>query len=110
MMKLGRIATGWSPLSRQGGTSKTGARTMDDKALPPSRSNSPILPILSCVLAVAIFAIDTISTLDIAIAVLYAVVVLMGASFLQRRGVLLLSTACLALTVLSYLVSHQLTT
>ena len=33
----------------------------------------------------------------------------MGANFLQRRGVLLLSSACLALTVLSYLVSHQLT-
>lgn len=82
---------------------------MDDKALPPSPSNSPILPILAGVLAVAIFAIDTISTFDIAIAVLYAVVVLMGASFLQRRGVLILSAVCLALTVLSYLVSHQLT-
>ena len=41
-----------------------------------------------------------------AIAVLYCVVVLMGASFLQRRGVLLLSSTCLALTVLSYLLWH----
>ena len=32
----------------------------------------------------------------------------MGANFLRRRGVLLLSAACLALTILSYLLSHRL--
>jgi PAS domain S-box-containing protein len=110
MMKLGRMATRWPLLPGQGrSTSGTGASEMHDKPLPSASSISPVLPILAGVLAVAIFAIDTISTLDIAIAVLYAVVVLMGANFLQRRGVLLLSSACLALTVLSYLVSHQLT-
>src|SRR4051812_24259543 len=103
MMKPGRMAT--HSLS----TSATGAGEMHDKPLPLGSSISPVLPILAGVLAVAIFAIDTISTLDIAIAVLYAVVVLMGANFLQRRGVLLLSSACLALTVLSYLFSHHLT-
>ena len=97
MMKLGRMAT-WCPLLPGQGwsTSETGASEMHDKPLPSASSISPVLPILAGVLAVAIFAIDTISTLDIAIAVLYAVVVLMGANFLQRRGVLLLSSACLA--------------
>src|SRR3954468_4469213 len=107
MMKLGRTATRWSPLSRQGGTtSGVGASEMDDRALPPTLSNPPLLPIIAGVLAVGIFVVDTASTLDMAIAVLYCVVVLMGASFLQRRGVLLLSSTCLALTVLSYLLWH----
>ncbi|MEA2922985.1 MAG: two-component system, LuxR family, sensor kinase FixL [Alphaproteobacteria bacterium] len=106
-MKLGRIATRWSPLSGQGGTtSGVGASEMDDRALPPTLSNPPLLPIIAGVLAVGIFVVDTASTLDMAIAVLYCVVVLMGASFLQRRGVLLLSSTCLALTVLSYLLWH----
>jgi PAS domain S-box-containing protein len=110
-MKPGRITTRWPPLlpGRGRTTSGTGASEMHDKPLPSAPSASPILPIIAGVLAVGIFAIDTVSTLDIAIAVLYAVVVLMGANFLQRRGVLLLSSACLALTVLSYLLSHQLT-
>ena len=107
MMKLGRIATRWSPLSGQGGTtSGVGASEMDDRALPPTLSNPPLLPIIAGALAVGIFVVDTASTLDMAIAVLYCVVVLMGASFLQRRGVLLLSSTCLALTVLSYLLWH----
>src|SRR6478735_2318064 len=107
MMKFGRIATRWSPLSGQGGTtSGVGASEMDDRALPPTLSNPPLLPIIAGALAVGIFVVDTASTLDMAIAVLYCVVVLMGASFLQRRGVLLLSSACLALTVLSYLLWH----
>ena len=106
-MKLGRIATRWSPLSGQGRTtSGVGASEMDDRALPPTLSNPPLLPIIAGALAVGIFVVDTASTLDMAIAVLYCVVVLMGASFLQRRGVLLLSSACLALTVLSYLLWH----
>src|ERR1700716_2284299 len=110
MMKLGRKTTRWPLLSGRGRTtSGTGASEMHDKPLPSAPSASHILPIIASVLAVGIFAIDTISTLDIAIAVLYAVVVLMGANCLQRRGVLLLSSACLALTVLSYLLSHQLT-
>ena len=74
--------------------------------MPPTLSNPPLLPIIAGALAVGIFVVDTASTLDMAIAVLYCVVVLMGASFLQRRGVLLLSSTCLALTVLSYLLWH----
>ena len=56
----------------------------------------------------AIFAVDTFTLLDIAIAVLYVVVVLLAANVLQRRGVLLVSAGCLALTVSSFLLSHGL--
>ena len=81
---------------------------MYDQPQRSTPSTSPLLLVTTGLLAVGIFAIDTVSTLDIAIAVLYAVVVLMGANFLRRRGVLLLSAACLALTIMSYLLSHRL--
>ncbi len=50
--------------------------------------------------------IDTVTTLDIAIAVLYVVVVLLAANIFRRRGVLVVTAGCLAATVLSFLVSH----
>ena len=82
---------------------------MQPKLLFAAFASSPILPLTAGAIAVGIFLIDTITTLDIAIAVLYVVVVLMAANFLPRRGVLLVSSACLILTVLSYLLSHGLT-
>jgi two-component system, LuxR family, sensor kinase FixL len=57
-------------------------------------------------IAIIIFAIDTFIPFDIAIAVLYVIVVLMAANFLRRRGVILVSLACVALTVLSYMLQH----
>jgi two-component system, LuxR family, sensor kinase FixL len=60
-------------------------------------------------LAIAIFIVDTVTTLDIAVAVLYVVVVLMATNFLQRRGVLLVGLGCITLTLVSYLLSHGLT-
>src|SRR4051812_12133146 len=62
-------------------------------------------------LAIAIFFLDTFSPLDIAIAVLYVVVVLIAGSVLQSRGeVLAVSAFCLALTVSAYVVQHGVTT
>jgi two-component system sensor kinase FixL len=57
-------------------------------------------------IAIIIFAIDTFIPFDIAIAVLYVIVVLMAANFLRRRGVILVSLACVALTVLSFMLQH----
>ena len=109
MMKLCRTVTRWALLPGQvQTTSATDASEMYDQPQRSTPSTSPLLLVTTGLLAVGIFAIDTVSTLDIAIAVLYAVVVLMGANFLRRRGVLLLSAACLALTILSYLLSHRL--
>ena len=71
---------------------------------------SPIIPLAAGLFAVAIFVIDTLTTLDIAIAVLYVVVVLVSANYLRRRGVVLVAVCCLTLTVTAYLLSHGLTT
>ena len=54
----------------------------------------------------AIFIIDTFTPLGIAVAALYVIVVLMAGRFLQRRGVLLVAAACIALTVQSYIIQH----
>ena len=74
----------------------------------PSRdlTASVVLPITAIAFAVAIFIIDTFTPLGIAVAALYVIVVLMSGRFLQRRGVLLVAAACIALTVQSYIIQH----
>ena len=67
---------------------------------------SPFMSALLIVLMLLIFAIDTLSPLDMAIAVMYVVVVLLSAGMWARRGVLLASASCLVLTVLSYALTH----
>jgi PAS domain S-box-containing protein len=69
-------------------------------------SRSPLLPLAAVLFAVAIFIVDTFTPLGIAVAVLYVVVVLVAGRFFQRRGVLFVGFACLALTVLSYVLQH----
>lgn len=68
---------------------------------------TPWMSALLIILMLLIFAIDTFSPLDMAIAVMYVVVVLLSASIWQRRGVLLATGACLALTFLSYALTHS---
>jgi PAS domain S-box-containing protein len=55
---------------------------------------------------IAIFIIDTFTPLGLAVAVLYAVIVLMAGRFVQRRGLLLISSTCIAITALSFLYQH----
>jgi PAS domain S-box-containing protein len=74
----------------------------------PAFAASQILPLAAGAIAIGIFVVDTFTILDIAIAVLYVVVVLMAATFLPRRGVLVVASGCAALTVLGYLLSHGL--
>lgn len=68
---------------------------------------TPWMSALLIVLMLLIFAIDTFSPLDMAIAVMYVVVVLLSAGIWARRGVLLATAACLGLTVLSYVLTHS---
>ena len=82
---------------------------MEAKSRPPAFATSGIFPVVAAAFAIAIFAVDTATTLDIAIAVLYVVVVLLSANFVARRGVLLVASGCAALTVTSLLISHGLT-
>jgi PAS domain S-box-containing protein len=65
----------------------------------------PLLPAVSLAITAAIFAIDALTTLHIAIAVMYVTVVLLSVNFLSRRGVLLTTVACMGLTVLGYVMS-----
>jgi PAS domain S-box-containing protein len=81
-------------------------RAMESQSPSPEEATPLLLPIAAIAFAVAIFIIDTFTPLGIAVAVLYAVVVLMAGSFLQRRGVLIVASSCLAVTGLSYLLQH----
>ena len=71
----------------------------------PPALGSPALRFATGGLALAIFVVDALTALDIAVAVLYVVVVLMAADYLDRRGLLLVSAGCLALTVLAYVLA-----
>jgi len=64
-----------------------------------------VLPVVTAALAIAIFVVDTVTDLEIAVAVFYVAVVLMSVSFCRKRGVLLVSLACMGLTVLSYVLT-----
>lgn len=54
----------------------------------------------------AIFLVDTLSPLDMAIAVLYVAVVPLSASLFGRTGLLLVAGACVTLTMLSFVIIH----
>jgi two-component system sensor kinase FixL len=62
--------------------------------------------LLAGCLALAIFLLDTLTTLDIAIAVLYVGVVLLSINFPFRHSVPLTALACAGMTVLSFFVEH----
>jgi C4-dicarboxylate-specific signal transduction histidine kinase len=68
-------------------------------------ATSSVLPIATASFAIGIFIGDTFTHLEIAVAVLYVVVVLMAARFWQTRGILLISLGCAGLTVLSFFLS-----
>lgn len=65
------------------------------------------MPVVAAVLAAAIFTIDTFSSLDMAIAVLYVVVVLLSANHSDRPGLLTVAGLCVGLTILSFFVMHS---
>ncbi|QFR33868.1 nitrogen regulation protein NR(II) [Ancylobacter sp. TS-1] len=64
------------------------------------------MPVIAALLAAAIFMIDTFSSLDMAIAVLYVVVVLLSATYSDRRSLLVIAGLCVGLTVLSFVIMH----
>lgn len=87
------------------GTQK-GTTVMNRTSPTLALSTWPASHIIAGAIAIIIFAIDTFTPLDIAIAVLYVIVVLMTATFLRRRGVILVSLTCAALTILSFMLQH----
>lgn len=62
-------------------------------------------PLSVFLLAVAIFVADTVTDLEIAVAVFYVAVVLMSVRFCRKRGVVAVSAACMVLTLVSFLLT-----
>lgn len=72
----------------------------------PALSTSSALPAATAALAAAIFIADTLTRLEIAVGVLHVAVVLMSVGFCRRRGVMLVSAGCMALTLMSFLLTR----
>ena len=75
---------------------------MTHQAPTPAKAASRILPVATAMFAIGIFIADAITTQEIAVAVLYVVVVLMAARFCQVRGVLIVSVGCAVLAALGF--------
>lgn len=80
---------------------------MKRRSYNPVITASPILPLATVALAIGIFVLDTLTNLEIAVAVLYVAVVLMSVGFCQKRGVILVSLACVTLTILSFFLTES---
>jgi C4-dicarboxylate-specific signal transduction histidine kinase len=70
-------------------------------------SQSSVLPFAAAALAIVIFVFDTVTDLEIAVAVFYVAVVLMSVSFTQKRGVVLVAATCVTLTLVSYFLTQK---
>lgn len=70
-------------------------------------TRSSLLPLAAITLAATIFVVDTLTDLEIAVAVFYTAVVLMSVGFSSRRGVALVGLGCIGLTVLSNFLTPQ---
>lgn len=69
----------------------------------PTRS---ILMVANAFLTAVIFAFDVLSPLGIAVAALYIVVLLISLRFADLKGVVLIASGCIGLTIVGYLVGH----
>jgi len=65
-----------------------------------------LLQLMAGVLALAIFLVDALTPLDIAIAVLYVAVMLIAVTVWPRRGTLVVMAGCMLLTVAAYVISY----
>lgn len=72
----------------------------------PSNPRAAWLRGIAFTLAAVIFMIDALTPLDVAIAVLYVVVILLIAMTGNRKLTLYIGIACIALTVVGYLLPH----
>jgi hypothetical protein len=64
---------------------------VEDSPNSPAIVMTRALPVIGAVTAIGIFILDTITPEDSAVAIMYVVVVLLSARFLQRRAVILAS-------------------
>ncbi|HVT29771.1 MAG TPA: ATP-binding protein [Lacipirellulaceae bacterium] len=80
---------------------------MSAPLLPPPVRPSSLLPIAAVVLAAAIFVADTLTNLEIAMAVFYTAVILISVRFCSKRGMVFVGGGCIALTLISNLLTPQ---
>ena len=80
---------------------------MTSKSPPAVYLSSLVLPITTIAIAIAIFVVDTLAHFEIAVSALYGAVVLLAVRFLDARGVLLVAAGCIALAILSHLLSRH---
>jgi two-component system, LuxR family, sensor kinase FixL len=73
----------------------------------PAIGTWPIVPVAAGAIAIAIFVFDTLIHLEIAVGVFYVAVVLIVVRFFDQRTVVLVAAGCMALALLSYLLSHE---
>lgn len=64
-----------------------------------------LLPVTTAALAVAIFAADTITDLEIAVPVFYTAIILLSVGFCKKSGIVFVGIGCIALTLLSDLLT-----
>lgn len=67
----------------------------------------PVLLLAAVTIAAAIFVADTITQLEIAVAVLYVAVILIVLRVFEPQGVVIVALACVGLTILSYFLSRE---
>jgi PAS domain S-box-containing protein len=72
----------------------------------PSAAIARWLPRSAALAALAIFLIDALTPLDIAVAVLYGVVVMICSQFCTRRQLHAVTAACITLTLIAFEISH----
>lgn len=65
-----------------------------------------ILPVITGLIAILIFAIDTLIMIDFAVAVLYVIVVMLAPRFTTRRGIIIIAAGCMTLTAVSFAITH----
>jgi signal transduction histidine kinase len=76
---------------------------MKHASQPPAIGVSALFP--TAAFTIGIFTVDTLTDPEIAVAVFYVVIVLMSIRFCRKRGVMLVAAGCMALTLLSYLLT-----
>jgi PAS domain S-box-containing protein len=73
----------------------------------PTRHDARVLSALAAAIALVVFLIDAFTPLDIAIAVLYVVVVLLVSSTRSRPAAILTAWSCVVLTLIAFVMSHD---
>jgi len=71
------------------------------------RKNGIFLPLTTFVLALAIFALDTLTRTEITASMLYVSVVLLSVRFCTTRGTVAIAVTCMLLTVVSFLMTTR---